>query len=106
MYFDEDTYDELDEELARDKMSLKSRAQSKQKKKGKNNEFHTTKRQARARAKRRDEISVGNTRGRRKNFLSAFGARSSVSGFRGKSASSTPRKSGTKPQFRSRPGLR
>jgi len=76
--------DELDEELALEKLSLK-RANPKRRK----NEYSVSKRKDRAREKRRDEISIGCSRGRRKRFLSAFGARSSVA-----------RNGGVRPPFR------
>ena len=89
--------DELDEELALEKLSLK-RANSKKPKRRKN-EHSTSKRKDRARTKRRDEISIGCSRGRRKRFLSAFGARPSMAGGRGISPSTHTQKGKTGQQF-------
>ena len=89
--------DDLDEELALENLSLK-RANPKKPKRRKN-EHSTSKRKDRARAKRRDEISIGNSRGRRKRFLSAFGARPSMAGGRGVSPSTNTQKGRTGKQF-------
>ena len=90
--------DELDEELALDSLSQK-RASSPKKKRKELYERSIRKRKDRAREKRRDEISIGRSRGRRKRFLSAFGARSSVARGGGISHSKPATKSRTRQQF-------
>lgn len=84
--------DELEEQLSLDRANY---AQAK-KKKGPKNEFHPTKRKVRARRKRQSEISIGNSRGRRKSFLSAFGGRPSMAKQRGSRTNSNPTKSRTR----------
>ena len=71
--------DDLEEQMSLDRANY---ARSK-KKKGPKNEYNISKRKVRSQRKRRTEISIGDSRGRRKRFLSAFGGRPSMAKQRG-----------------------
>lgn len=84
--------DELEEQLSLDRANY---TRSK-KKKGPKNEHNVPKRKVRTERKRRTEISIGDSRERRKRFLSAFGARPSLSEHRSRGNRPTPTKKRTR----------
>lgn len=83
--------DELEEQNSLDRVKYKM-----SKRKDRNNESNRTKHKVRAKRKRRAEISIGDSRGRRKRFLSAFGGRPSLSKQRGSHDTKSPSSSRTR----------